>query len=216
MFDCGALLPSGVRHQQCCILHQVLWVDLLTKQEFEAGFGSHTPIFSGQTKCVRYYMNFERALGVFKEVLLRDGRGFDAHNIAGKLPARRLPAGGCCSTPQSAQLNASACFFLHSHMHVKHQNLVLTQYARCSCSCPAPCSATQHGGQAQGGRGGGDGGGAVAGDGHGLLGGGARRLRPPARPRPGGHPPHGAPPLEPEPCAHPAAACGLLRRMPLS
>jgi hypothetical protein len=64
-------------------VHQVLWVDLLTKQEFEAGFGSHTPIYSGQTKCVRYYMNFGRALAVFKEVLLRDGRGFDAHNIAG-------------------------------------------------------------------------------------------------------------------------------------
>lgn len=60
-------------------------MDLLTKQEFEAGFGSHTPIFSGQTKCVRYYMNFERALAVFKEVLLRDGHGFDAHNIAGTL-----------------------------------------------------------------------------------------------------------------------------------
>lgn len=71
---------------------QVLWVDLLTKQEFEAGFGSHTPIFSGQTKCVRYYMNFERALAVFKEVLLRDGRGFDAHNIAGAPPAGSLSA----------------------------------------------------------------------------------------------------------------------------
>ena len=71
---------------------QVLWVDLLTKQEFEAGFGSHTPIFSGQTKCVRYYMNFERALAVFKEVLLRDGRGFDAHNIAGAPPAGCLSA----------------------------------------------------------------------------------------------------------------------------
>ena len=70
----------------------MLWVDLLTKQEFEAGFGSHTPIFSGQTKCVRYYMNFERALAVFKEVLLRDGRGFDAHNIAGAPPAGCLSA----------------------------------------------------------------------------------------------------------------------------
>jgi len=61
---------------------QVIWVDLLTKQEFEAGFGSHTPIFSGQTQCVRYYMNFERALGVFKTVLLAEGRAFDAHNVA--------------------------------------------------------------------------------------------------------------------------------------
>jgi hypothetical protein len=39
---------------------QVVWVDLLTRREFEAGFGSHTPMYSGQTKCVRYYMNFGR------------------------------------------------------------------------------------------------------------------------------------------------------------
>ena len=48
---------------------QVIWVDLLTKEEFTAGFGSHTPIFTGQTKCARYYMNFERALALLKEVL---------------------------------------------------------------------------------------------------------------------------------------------------
>lgn len=30
---------------------QVVWVDLLSRAEFEAGFGSHTPIFTGQTKC---------------------------------------------------------------------------------------------------------------------------------------------------------------------
>jgi hypothetical protein len=48
----------------------VVWVDLLTKREFEQGFGSHTPMFSGQTKCVRYYMNFTRALELQKKVLL--------------------------------------------------------------------------------------------------------------------------------------------------
>ena len=48
---------------------QVIWVDLLTKEEFTAGFGSHTPIFTGQTKCVRYFMNFERALALQREVL---------------------------------------------------------------------------------------------------------------------------------------------------
>ena len=62
--------------QTCDKLHfpgalQVIWVDLLTQREFEAGFGSHTPMFSGQTKCVRYYMNFERALQVMKAVLLK-------------------------------------------------------------------------------------------------------------------------------------------------
>ncbi len=58
----------------------MLWVDLLTRREFEAGFGSHTPIFSGQTRCVRYHMNFERGLALFKEVLLE---------------ARRRPRGPC-------------------------------------------------------------------------------------------------------------------------
>ena len=62
---------------------QVIWVDLLTKQEFEAGFGSHTPMFSGQTKCVRYYMNFERALRLMKEVIAQEGHTFDAHNKPG-------------------------------------------------------------------------------------------------------------------------------------
>ncbi|KAL3144958.1 hypothetical protein ABBQ32_003464 [Trebouxia sp. C0010 RCD-2024] len=59
---------------------QVIWVDLLTKAEFETGFGSHTPMFSGQTKCVRYYMNFERALRLMKEVIAQEGHTFDAKN----------------------------------------------------------------------------------------------------------------------------------------
>ena len=46
-------------------------MDLLTKAEFEAGFGSHTPMFSGQTKCVRYYMNFKRGLALFKATCLK-------------------------------------------------------------------------------------------------------------------------------------------------
>ncbi|KAG2493602.1 hypothetical protein HYH03_008119 [Edaphochlamys debaryana] len=59
---------------------QVVWVDLLTRREFEQGFGSHTPMFSGQTKCVRYYMNFARALDLQRQVLLREGHAFDANN----------------------------------------------------------------------------------------------------------------------------------------
>ena len=51
-------------------------MDLLTRREFEAGFGSHTPIFSGQTRCVRYYMNFKRGLELFKEVLLEVWHSF--------------------------------------------------------------------------------------------------------------------------------------------
>ncbi len=30
------------------VLVQVIWVDLLTEREFNAGFGSHTPMFTGQ------------------------------------------------------------------------------------------------------------------------------------------------------------------------
>ena len=46
-------------------------MDLLTKEEFEAGFGSHTPMYTGQTKCVRYYMNFSRGLDLFRSVALQ-------------------------------------------------------------------------------------------------------------------------------------------------
>ena len=53
------------------VVLQVLWVDLLTKKEFEAGFGSHTPMFSGQSKCVRYYMNFERAVRLLKTIIAK-------------------------------------------------------------------------------------------------------------------------------------------------
>ncbi len=59
---------------------QVLWVDLLTEREFTAGFGSHTPMFTGQTKCVRYYSRFDRALALAKRLLLAEGRGFDAES----------------------------------------------------------------------------------------------------------------------------------------
>lgn len=45
-------------------------MDLLTQREFEQGFGSHTPMYSGHTKCVRYYMNFSRAMDLAKECLL--------------------------------------------------------------------------------------------------------------------------------------------------
>lgn len=59
---------------------QVIWVDLLTEREFNQGFGSHTPMFTGQTKCVRYYMNFDRALALMRSIVEREGRVFDADN----------------------------------------------------------------------------------------------------------------------------------------
>jgi len=59
---------------------QVIWVDLLSEKEFSEGFGSHTPMYTGQTKCVRYYMNMKRALEVTKEIILREGKVFDARD----------------------------------------------------------------------------------------------------------------------------------------
>ena len=56
-------------------------MDLLTPSEFEAGFGSHTPMFSGQTKCVRYYMNFSRALQKHKEILLKAKTASDMYKV---------------------------------------------------------------------------------------------------------------------------------------
>ena len=61
---------------------QVIWVDLLTEREFTNGFGSHTPLFTGQTRCVRYYSNFERAMRVAKGVMQREGGATDADNVA--------------------------------------------------------------------------------------------------------------------------------------
>jgi hypothetical protein len=59
---------------------QVLWVDRLTPEEFARGFGSHTPMFSGQTKCVRYYMNCARGLKLFRAIVLDCGYVVDARD----------------------------------------------------------------------------------------------------------------------------------------
>jgi len=35
-------------------------VSLQFSEEFNSGFGSHTPMILGQAKVIRYYQNFER------------------------------------------------------------------------------------------------------------------------------------------------------------
>ncbi|KAH3766781.1 TPR repeat protein [Pelomyxa schiedti] len=45
------------------------WVDMLSPEQFEEGFGSTTPIITGQTNVVRYYPQFERAFGIVKAAL---------------------------------------------------------------------------------------------------------------------------------------------------
>ncbi|KAF6147583.1 hypothetical protein GIB67_035340 [Kingdonia uniflora] len=47
---------------------QVVWVDKLS-EEFNAGFGSHTPLILGQAKVVRYYPNYPRVLNLAKSII---------------------------------------------------------------------------------------------------------------------------------------------------
>ncbi|XP_060970422.1 suppressor of RPS4-RLD 1 isoform X2 [Cannabis sativa] len=46
----------------------VVWINKLS-EEFNSGFGSHTPMVLGQAKVVRYFPNFERTLEVAKRVI---------------------------------------------------------------------------------------------------------------------------------------------------
>ncbi|XP_009336068.2 suppressor of RPS4-RLD 1 isoform X1 [Pyrus x bretschneideri] len=46
----------------------VVWINKLS-EEFNAGFGSHTPLILGQAKVVRYFPNFERTLEVAKAIM---------------------------------------------------------------------------------------------------------------------------------------------------
>ncbi|KAF7828654.1 suppressor of RPS4-RLD 1-like isoform X1 [Senna tora] len=46
----------------------VVWVNKLS-EEFNSGFGSHTPMVLGQAKVVRYFPNYERTLNVAKIVM---------------------------------------------------------------------------------------------------------------------------------------------------
>ncbi|KAL4437434.1 hypothetical protein ABPG75_004573 [Micractinium tetrahymenae] len=79
---------------------QVIWVDLLTEREFNQGFGSHTPMFTGQTKCVRYYMVFHRALELMKRCLAAEGCAIDANNAPVPLdtPEKQAAAQGARTT----------------------------------------------------------------------------------------------------------------------
>ncbi|XP_027193136.1 suppressor of RPS4-RLD 1 isoform X2 [Cicer arietinum] len=46
----------------------VVWVNKLS-EEFNSGFGSHTPLILGQAKVVRYFPNYERTLDIAKTVM---------------------------------------------------------------------------------------------------------------------------------------------------
>ncbi|EGG21343.1 Phosphatidylethanolamine N-methyltransferase [Cavenderia fasciculata] len=47
----------------------VWWVDCLSPEQFQEGFGSHTPLITGQTNVVRYYPMFERSFALMKKLL---------------------------------------------------------------------------------------------------------------------------------------------------
>ena len=47
----------------------VWWVDKLTKEQFEEGFGSHTPMITGQTNVIRYYPMFQRSFSIMKQLI---------------------------------------------------------------------------------------------------------------------------------------------------
>eukprot|EP01094_Clydonella_sp_ATCC50884_P015076 TRINITY_DN25658_c0_g1_i1.p1 TRINITY_DN25658_c0_g1~~TRINITY_DN25658_c0_g1_i1.p1 ORF type:complete len:815 (-),score=165.27 TRINITY_DN25658_c0_g1_i1:123-2273(-) len=47
----------------------VWWVDLLSPEQFEEGFGSHTPMITGQTHVIRYYPMFERSFEIMKGLI---------------------------------------------------------------------------------------------------------------------------------------------------
>ncbi|KAF5736201.1 suppressor of RPS4-RLD 1 isoform X1 [Tripterygium wilfordii] len=46
----------------------VVWVNKLS-EEFNSGFGSHTPLILGQAKVVRYFPNYERILDIAKTIM---------------------------------------------------------------------------------------------------------------------------------------------------
>merc|ERR1711871_159355 len=49
----------------------VWWIDALTTQAFEDGFGLQTPIVNGQLKTIRYYSYFDKAFTLMKKRMRR-------------------------------------------------------------------------------------------------------------------------------------------------
>ena len=88
----------------------VLWVDRLSREEFEAGFGSHTPIFSGQTACVRYADNAARALRLFAECAALAGGVKDAAGEEVPCPKGSARAAGVAAARTARELlDACGC-----------------------------------------------------------------------------------------------------------
>eukprot|EP01091_Cochliopodium_minus_P012349 TRINITY_DN3721_c0_g1_i1.p1 TRINITY_DN3721_c0_g1~~TRINITY_DN3721_c0_g1_i1.p1 ORF type:complete len:916 (+),score=281.95 TRINITY_DN3721_c0_g1_i1:281-2749(+) len=50
----------------------VWWVDLLSADQFAEGFGSHTPMITGQTNVVRYFPMAQRSIAIIKDLILKN------------------------------------------------------------------------------------------------------------------------------------------------
>ncbi|XP_023754339.1 suppressor of RPS4-RLD 1 [Lactuca sativa] len=59
----------------------VVWVNKLS-EEFNSGFGSHTPLILGQAKVTRYYPHFQRTLDVAKAIMKENGHVFSKADVA--------------------------------------------------------------------------------------------------------------------------------------
>ncbi|KAF2074595.1 hypothetical protein CYY_004102 [Polysphondylium violaceum] len=70
LFGWRDLYDIGVKWRQLSEPNDpVWWVDLLSPEQFKEGFGSHTPIVTGQCKVPRYYSMFDKSLEIMKLLL---------------------------------------------------------------------------------------------------------------------------------------------------
>lgn len=66
------LMEIAVKYRQISEPNDyVFWIDSLTKETFEKGFGLDTPLHIGQTKVQRYYPYYEKGLNQVKNLLLK-------------------------------------------------------------------------------------------------------------------------------------------------
>eukprot|EP01041_Mallomonas_annulata_P007656 gene7656-15668_t len=56
----------------------VWWIDKLTRNAFEEGFGLQTPLVNGQLKTIRYYSYFPKAFTVLKDLLINECSFYNA------------------------------------------------------------------------------------------------------------------------------------------
>ncbi|KYR01134.1 tetratricopeptide-like helical domain-containing protein (TPR) [Tieghemostelium lacteum] len=69
-FQWRDLYDIGVKWRQLSEPNDpVWWIDLLSPKQFQEGFGSHTPMITGQCQVVRYYPMFERSFELMKKLI---------------------------------------------------------------------------------------------------------------------------------------------------